>query len=557
MTGEALDGRRASGPTSRERILLFAAPPLAAFAPLWHAYVNLDLPHRFESAAVAAGVLLIALALGAALAALRGHRHPLAKPLEVVLLLVALLFVLDLMRYSSEQSIIWQLALVRPLYFVAILGVAAVLLWLVRSQATSIFFVGAAALAISGFVLQPPLPAAAGAAPAELAAAPASAGPPLVYVVLDEMIAPEAIPLDIAGGEATYEAIRSLFGRHGFRLYGQAFSRHALTVVSIPNTLNYDASDNGAGIELRHAENGIVHSALLDDIAEQMPLVVYQSAHIDFCGPLASRCETLPSFDPLSSFAKDTGLPPGAALGLLRKATKGSLVATALADLLAASHGWPITDAALPTYFDVHAFPRWFDKFEADVVGSAGRASYFAHLLSPHAPYLLDAGCELQSRWELPYNLRDDLHLEGEVLEAARVRNYTWYFQQIGCLLSELESLLSRLDRDPAFEDATLVFHGDHGSRISAGRLAETVTDRDVIDDHAALFAIRGPAIEPGYDLRKVSIQQLAAEYFGGKSVADFGADQEKVVIDSETAGASVLRDMPDFARPVRPVAHD
>jgi hypothetical protein len=54
-----------------------------------------------------------------------------------------------------------------------------------------------------------------------------------------------------------------------------------------------------------------------------------------------------------------------------------------------------------------------------------------------------------------------------------------------------------------------------------------------------------------------VSIQQLTAEHFGGRSAADFGPGQDRVVLDSVVPGASVLLAMPDFAAPVPPGAED
>ena len=68
-----------------------------------------------------------------------------------------------------------------------------------------------------------------------------------------------------------------------------------------------------------------------------------------------------------------------------------------------------------------------------------------------------------------------------------------------------------------------------------------------MIDNYSALYAIKGPGIEPGYDSRKVSIQRLTAEYFSGKTLEELGPDNPNVVIDSKEQGKVVLREMPDF----------
>jgi hypothetical protein len=88
---------------------------------------------------------------------------------------------------------------------------------------------------------------------------------------------------------------------------------------------------------------------------------------------------------------------------------------------------------------------------------------------------------------------------------------------------------------------------GDHGARISAGMHVESMSERDMIDNYPALYAIRGPGIEPGYDVRKTSIQRLSAEYFSGKPAEALGPDELTVSIDRQDAEVAVDRPMPDF----------
>ncbi len=60
------------------------------------------------------------------------------------------------------------------------------------------------------------------------------------------------------------------------------------------------------------------------------------------------------------------------------------------------------------------------------------------------------------------------------------------------------------MDDAGVFDEATIIVHGDHGSRISviepAAQYADQVTDRDLIDSYATLFAMRGPTVTAGYD---------------------------------------------------------
>ena len=76
-----------------------------------------------------------------------------------------------------------------------------------------------------------------------------------------------------------------------------------------------------------------------------------------------------------------------------------------------------------------------------------------------------------------------------------------------------------------AFEDATIVVHGDHGSRIA--RVAPLTTapqplsDEDLADMYSVLLAVRSPSLSPGYRQDLVSLQALFREMFLGGSRGD------------------------------------
>ncbi|MGH9905623.1 MAG: hypothetical protein ACRD8U_08590 [Pyrinomonadaceae bacterium] len=63
------------------------------------------------------------------------------------------------------------------------------------------------------------------------------------------------------------------------------------------------------------------------------------------------------------------------------------------------------------------------------------------------------------------------------------------------------------------FADAIVIVHGDHGSRISRSQYIEHMSAQELIANHAALFAIKKPRVQPGYDLEYVSLQDLFARH--------------------------------------------
>jgi hypothetical protein len=273
--------------------------------------------------------------------------------------------------------------------------------------------------------------------------------------------------------------------------------------------------------------------------------VVYDTAHINFCFDGSSRCETLPSFNPFSPYIPRDSRQR---TGLFRQIVRYALVESYLiyyrpSWLFWGSHFPSIAELSA---LDAHAFPAWVDRFQADVLSSPRGRAYFAHLLMPHSPYVLDANCQETGAPAVGYFLREERLLHGTALDTVRAKTYRSYFGQYGCAASKIDSLLSRIDQDPAFADATVVVEGDHGARISAGQYAESLSDRDMVDNYAALYAVRKPGLARGYDLREVSVQRLTAELFSGKTVEELGPDEPRVAIDSRSGGV-VLRPMPDF----------
>ena len=195
-------------------------------------------------------------------------------------------------------------------------------------------------------------------------------------------------------------------------------------------------------------------------------------------------------------------------------------------------------------HFDVHSFPNWFAAFSSDVTGSDPSGRFiFAHFLMPHAPYVYDSECLLHERWFLPWFMTELLGVSQAEFEALRSEHYPEYFAQVDCLLTKLDELLTAIDNSPGFKDASIVIHGDHGARLSSGQRADHLTDRDMIDNYATLFAVRGPGVTPSYDERVTTVQRLVAEVFGQAK----GDAVLTVTADTDVEGVVVEKLMPSY----------
>jgi hypothetical protein len=143
----------------------------------------------------------------------------------------------------------------------------------------------------------------------------------------------------------------------------------------------------------------------------------------------------------------------------------------------------------------------------------------FAHFLMPHFSYVYDSSCNLKketSTWlwrSLIYSTTGAVNTP-----ASRRQRYRAYFDQVGCAYELLGRFFDELKRAGIYDDATIIVHGDHGSRISIydpwPQTRSLLSEDDLFDHYATLYAVKRPGVAPGYSREQRSIQALFGEQF-------------------------------------------
>lgn len=377
------------------------------------------------------------------------------------------------------------------------------------------------------------------------------AGAPLIYIVLDEMIGLNGIDDTIPGAKEARNEVQNVFLRNGFLIYENAYSRNYFSNRSIPAALNFDWQDNEPGNVSRYSIEGdkdaFRNIALFSKKkSEGYQIDVWQSDHMNFCLATKVNCFTYPSFNPNSNYYS---MPGGNLIGpikIIQESYRNTFFLFYVSKQLASV----ITGGKLrwiPKNFDAHGFPAWFDSFQAHLVQStAGRKLTFAHFLMPHSPHVLDENCIEVRLVDNPYDLTARRGLTGDEFSAARAKFYSQYFQQVRCLAKKLDGLFQALDERSEFSDASIILHGDHGSRISAGRFREDLSQRDLIDNYSTFFAIRTPMSTEGISPRHVSVERLVSEYLNAQAEL-LAPEDGTIVVDSKEGHAVVIK-MPNPA---------
>jgi len=420
----------------------------------------------------------------------------------------------------------------------------------------AVMFVATAVLPASADGLRPPAERTSGA----------TSLPLIVHIVLDAHIGLAGLQ-DVSGGDRLGDEIEVFFRRHRFQLFGSAYSEYFDTYRSLGHELNFSPGEHVAGL---YSSDGNSHVWTLrrnayfrDLIRDGYALTVYQSTFLDVCGDARARaaCHTYDHTGiaalqsvPLSVADKASAILTIYA-GRTRLYRELSFQYAKLQSRLAAfGIRMPIWQNRANTFSPLIALET-MRRLKRDMA-TARRGDYvFAHLLLPHGPYVLDAGCNLlpPARWltriaaEAPRGAMNTAD--------SRELRYERYAEQVRCVYRQLEGVLGAIPAEQR-HDAIIIVQGDHGARITMTdpdplpARTSALSPADFVDSYSTLFAVRAPKLAPGYDERMVSITCLLkaladADYENTLRLGSCSSEPE--VFLSTASGKIEARQLPSF----------
>jgi hypothetical protein len=437
--------------------------------------------------------------------------------------------------------------------------------WVLRQHADRIVsVVMATLLALS--ILSPRFEAATSEERPDSGAPHARAGLPLIlHLLLDEYIGPEGLPAELTPA-GFKDARQSFFVDRGFRLFGKAYSEYPTTIWSVPQLLNLTPGRYVSGLTVNSRSGGyrLARNAYFERLARLgYSVKVHELDYLDLCpGGLPASCRTYPvrSLHALHSLDVPTSVKleivGGTFLGQSHAYNRLKLryrdIRLGMADRI-----------ALPAWNWERSFPSpaatmpIFDALAADLSKAQPGTFLFAHILLPHHPYIYDSTC--RQRPEPEWLIRSDadrVNVAGGITNVpeGRAARYAAYFQQVVCTERKIQRLLDAIP--PALRDeAIVVVHGDHGSRITLVD-PTTVTNAiqslsDYADAFSTMFAVRSRGIESGYDTRMTPItcllRTLVDSGFQSTSGIEACSSPNTVFFDTKGKGPAP-RPLPDFA---------
>lgn len=436
--------------------------------------------------------------------------------------------------------------------------------WFLRDHAPRIVTLMMATVLVSSFVVpQPRAVAMEGFRSNDRAAAGRAELPLILHLIVDEHIGVEGMPADLtpAGFERD---LHSFFERHGFLLFGRAYSEYWNSYRSIAQLVNLQPRRYVPTL-LEHGTRStwaVTSNAYFNRLAQLgYAIRVYQSDYLDLCADQTSahRCQTYAV----------TSLRPFGPVAL--PATQKALVVA----------GMYLNQANLYLVFrDVYkrmrqqmaatvALPAW--NWERDRTGplssmsvvdavasdlSAAQRGDFvmAHLMMPHYPYVYDAKCEVRAPAQWLERMDRDAPPGAINTPDSRAERYARYFEQATCVRKKLDLLMAAIPASLR-GDAIVIVHGDHGSRIALvepglpGEARMSVSD--YADSYSTLFAVRSPHLGAGYDARLAPItclmRTLMESEFRSVSALEQCAQTPTVFTSSD--GGVIATPLPPFGQ--------
>lgn len=349
---------------------------------------------------------------------------------------------------------------------------------------------------------------------------------PVVHILLDGFIGPDGLPPQDQP-QALREDILGFFRQNGFEIYKRAYSHYSASEDSLVHAFNFsnDSENHYLKSSIFHTGISIPENRYFELLHQRgYTINVYQSDTVEFCEAVpkaVGRCMVYGTPN-LETVRKHVSSP------LLRF----RILAITLFKQSSLIHMFLQKRMWLLSWGVTLYQPDVFDEIGNDLEESRSGA-YFAHLLIPHAPFVYRQDCSLEyssESWErfLPPGL-----VKNSV--GTRAVRYLRYLPQAKCALQEVGRLFDRMRRLDLYDDAIIIVHGDHGSRISLHSEhqinRDKLTPEDYRDLFSTLFAIKLPTGHYREHSETISLNELmnkAVLEITGRSAPDASSNRSE-----------------------------
>ncbi|MFB3776653.1 MAG: hypothetical protein ACE141_03550 [Bryobacteraceae bacterium] len=443
-----------------------------------------------------------------------GFLHP--EVLAAVLLLVLVCALLSLFRGVAFQLLIAFLATVMATYpALQLAGYPAFLPpWLCAVLTFSLTLLAARAMrekfipvlavfAWSGLLADAALAVKRTSVTAEVRDAAAKGH--VLWLILDEQVGLEGFPGGFPECVRARNRFQAVLDRHGFTTFPGAYSNYPTTVDSVASILNGRLARRPGELMPRAGSGHMRHYAIRENrlfshyLERGYRVMAWQHGAIRICGQSSPGIECKDYDEQIKWLPSAPARWPERFRWLV-----GSYQSTD--PLLVAVKGFFPFRFGIKLSGPLCLEGLWPQELVSRIRSEPHKTLFFAHLLTPHSPYLLREDGSIRPMAEWAEDRADHL-----LSEAVYRDTYCRYCEQSGFVASQVDRLLLQLDESELLDSMTVVIHGDHGTRIllatgrgggSRGSVSPALLDfvgepggRGLIDRFSTLLAIKRPGV--------------------------------------------------------------
>lgn len=345
--------------------------------------------------------------------------------------------------------------------------------------------------------------------------------PPIVHLILDEHISPAWIPNSKSVPRDARKLVDGLVSR-GFAVFPNTQSISSKTQISLSQMIRLapataEMKENVAKGTTRDFSFVSLSNPYADRLrAAGYTIEFFQSSYIQFCDTARVNCRT---------YSRDgNGHQMARFGGRIRSRLAAALhefhfdyfspdSVRSVGAYRAIVEGMRYLGAPVPMrrlfFTSPAAVLGVFDELDRVLSTPRRGTVYFAHLLMPHFPYIVDQKCRLAppEQWASPlWTVEKGTAKVGDV----RIR----YWQQVACVQRRVKGLVDRVTASAQGKDAIFIIHGDHGARLGARVSDSKLKSKEQVGDFLQpLYAIKAPGIASGVHPEKNSLQSLFRDH--------------------------------------------
>lgn len=310
---------------------------------------------------------------------------------------------------------------------------------------------------------------------AQKADADASNRPPIVHIILDEQMSPTSIK------NTEFKNYRDTivrgYEKRGFTIFPNIVSNSTSTQISLSNMVGFD--DTNLANNILHGVEGFTHQVKRNLYFDALhdsgyKINVIQSNYLDFCKhKYVSSCVTYSrATDGHEMTRFHEAIYPRIIVAIYelnnrffetKKSVSGVALYRLIIRFLKKLNVGPSHESVFftrpATVLNV------VDNMSRTLASIKPGNVYFAHLLMPHFPYVVDESCQLaeSDEWAVPNRhnyIKQDVNFIFER-----------YWKQSECINQKLFGLIDIVMSQSSGQQAIWIVHGDHGARLSKREL--------------------------------------------------------------------------------------